>query len=188
MFTRLNELVEAYIEKDPAIQSKAEVILTNQGVHAICWHRIAHWFYQKKRYLLAQILAKFARFLTGIEIHPGAKIGKRLFIDHGMGTVIGETAVVGDDVTIFHGATLGGTGKDKGKRHPNIEDGVLVSANASVLGNITVGAGSKIGAHAVVLQDVPPHVTVVGVPAKIVRYHNEEKEVKKEKKSSYEAL
>ncbi|MCI7239948.1 MAG: serine O-acetyltransferase [Aerococcus suis] len=178
MMQRLNDLLAAYEANDPAVRSKAEVLLTNQGVHAILFHRLAHKCYNKKWFLLAQIISKFARFLTGVEIHPGAQIGKRLFIDHGMGTVIGETAVVGNDVTIFHGATLGGTGKQKGKRHPNVEDGVLVSANSSVLGNITIGEGSKIGANAVVLEDVPPHVTVVGLPAKIVRYHDETTESK----------
>lgn len=171
MLKRLKELLAAYKDKDPAVSSTLELLLTNQGIHALIIHRLAHRLYRADLFLLAQIFAKFSRFLTGIEIHPGAQIGRRVVIDHGMGLVIGETAIVGDDVMLFHGATLGGTGKDKGKRHPNIGNGVLVSANSSVLGNVTVGEGSKIGAHALVLEDVPAHVTVVGIPAQIVRYH-----------------
>ena len=150
-------------------QSNLEILLTYPGFHALLFYRMAHFLYQKHLFLLAKIVAQFARFLTGIEIHPGATIGKRLFIDHGMGIVIGETTIIGDDVIIFHGVTLGGTGKDKGKRHPTIENGVLLSANAQILGPITIGKNAKIGASAVVLKDIPANTTAVGIPAKVVK-------------------
>ncbi|RYM04798.1 serine O-acetyltransferase [Sporolactobacillus sp. THM7-7] len=156
-------------DQDPAARSRFEVILTYSGLHAIWSHRIAHWLWRKKRYLLARCLSQFTRFLTGIEIHPGAKIGRRFFMDHGMGIVIGETCEIGDDVTIFQGVTLGGTGKEKGKRHPTIGNDVLISSGARVLGSIKVGDHSKIGAGSVVLHDVPAYSTVVGIPGRVVK-------------------
>lgn len=156
-------------QNDPSVKSNLEILLTYPGFHALLFYRMAHFLYQKHLFLLAKIVAQFARLLTGIEIHPGATIGKRLFIDHGMGIVIGETTIIGDDVIIFHGVTLGGTGKDKGKRHPTIENGVLLSANAQILGPITIGKNAKIGASAVVLKDIPANTTAVGIPAKVVK-------------------
>lgn len=168
LLKRIKEDIDAIMERDPASRSYLEVILTYPGLHAIWGHRIAHWFYRKRLYFIARLIAHINRFFTGIEIHPGAKIGRRVFIDHGMGVVIGETCEIGDDVTIYHGVTLGGTGKEKGKRHPTIKDHVFISSGAKVLGNITVGEYAKIGAGAVVLKDVPPNSTVVGIPAKVV--------------------
>lgn len=160
--------LQAVFDRDPAARSKLEVILTYSGLHAIWMHRIAHVLYKRKFFLLARIISQFSRFLTGIEIHPGAKIGKGLFIDHGMGVVIGETCEIGDYVTIYQGVTLGGTGKEKGKRHPTIEDHVLIASGAKVLGSIRIGRCSKIGAGSVVLREVPPNSTVVGVPGRVV--------------------
>lgn len=156
-------------ERDPAAKSVIEVILLYPGFHAIFFHRIAHWFYKKKMFFIARFISQLSRFLTGIEIHPGAKIGRGLFIDHGMGVVIGETAEIGDNCTIYHGVTLGGTGKDKGKRHPTIGNNVLISTGAKVLGPFKVGDNSKIGANAVVLNEVEPNTTVVGVPGRTVK-------------------
>lgn len=160
--------LHAVFERDPAARSKLEVVLTYSGLHAIWMHRIAHGLYKRKFFLLARILSQISRFLTGIEIHPGAKIGQGLFIDHGMGVVIGETCEIGDYVTIYQGVTLGGTGKEKGKRHPTIEDHVLIASGAKVLGSMRIGRCSKIGAGSVVLREVPPHSTVVGVPGRVV--------------------
>ncbi|SHK50989.1 serine O-acetyltransferase EpsC [Tepidibacter formicigenes] len=168
MKTIINE-INVIKEKDPAAKSTLEVLFNYPGLHAILIHRLAHFLYKKGFFVTARIISTISRFLTGIEIHPGAKIGKRLFIDHGMGIVIGETAEVGDDVTIFHGSTLGGTGKDTGKRHPTVGNNVIISAGAKVLGPIEIGDNSKIGANAVVLKDVPNNCTVVGIPARIVR-------------------
>ena len=156
-------------DRDPAARTTLEVVLLYQGFHALFYHRQAHWLYEHKHFFLARALSQFARHMTGIEIHPGAKIGRRLFIDHGMGIVIGETAEIGDDCTIYHGVTLGGTGKDTGKRHPTIGNNVLISTGAKVLGPFTVGDNSRIGANAVVLQEVPPDSTVVGVKARVVK-------------------
>ena len=156
-------------DRDPAARTTLEVVLLYQGFHALFYHRQAHWLYQHKHFFLARALSQFARHMTGIEIHPGAKIGKRLFIDHGMGIVIGETAEIGDDCTIYHGVTLGGTGKDTGKRHPTVGNNVLISTGAKVLGPFTVGDNSRIGANAVVLQEVPPDSTVVGIKARVVK-------------------
>lgn len=167
-FQRLKEDIRVVFERDPAARSVLEVILCYPGFHAILLHRVAHWLYRRRLKLLARIISQINRFLTGIEIHPGAKIGRGLFIDHGMGVVIGETAEIGDNVTIYQGVTLGGTGKEKGKRHPTIGNNVVISTGAKVLGNITIGDNVKIGAGSVVLKDVPPNCTVVGVPGKIV--------------------
>ena len=166
MFKRLNYDLERILNEDPAAKSKIEVLLLYPSIHALISYRIAHFLYLNKRFFLARLMSQLSRFFTGIEIHPGAKIGKGLFIDHGMGVVIGETAEVGDNVTLYHGVTLGGTGKDIGKRHPTIEDGVLIGTGAKVLGPITVGKGAKIGANAVVVKNVPAKATAVGSPAK----------------------
>jgi serine O-acetyltransferase len=155
--------------KDPAAKSFLEVLLLYQGLRAIVAHRLAHFFYKLNLLFLARLISQLSRFLTGIEIHPGAKIGKRFFIDHGMGVVIGETAIVGDDVLLYQGVTLGGTGLTKGKRHPTIGNNVVVGAGAKVLGNITIGDNSYIGSNAVVIKDVPPNSTVVGVPGRITK-------------------
>ncbi|PWA12974.1 serine O-acetyltransferase [Pueribacillus theae] len=168
MFKRLREDIEAVFENDPAARSVLEVILTYSGLHAIWSHHIAHWFWRKRLFFLARLTSQVSRFFTGIEIHPGAKIGRRLFIDHGMGIVIGETCDIGDDVIIFQGVTLGGTGKEKGKRHPTVKNNVMISTGAKVIGSITLGENSKIGAGSVVLKDVPPNSTVVGIPGKVV--------------------
>lgn len=170
MFKRLNYDLERILNEDPAATSKIEVLLLYPCIHALIAYRIAHFLYLKKRFFLARLISQLSRFFTGIEIHPGSKIGKGLFIDHGMGVVIGETAEVGDNVTLYHGVTLGGTGKDTGKRHPTIEDNALIGTGAKVLGPITVGEGAKIGANAVVVKNVPAKATAVGSPAKnIVR-------------------
>jgi serine O-acetyltransferase len=168
MFKRVKEDIEVVFEQDPAARSKLEVILTYSGLHAIWAHRVAHALYKRKFFFLARIVSQASRFFTGIEIHPGAKIGRRFFIDHGMGVVIGETCEIGDNVTVFQGVTLGGTGKEKGKRHPTIKDNALIATGAKVLGSITIGENSKIGAGSVVLKEVPPNSTVVGVPGRVV--------------------
>lgn len=169
MFKRIREDIEVIFEQDPAARTYLEVLLTYSGLHAIWAHRIAHFFYKRKLYFIARLISQISRFLTGIEIHPGAKIGRRFFIDHGMGVVIGETCEIGDNVTIYQGVTLGGTGHEKGKRHPTIEDNVLIATGAKVLGAITIGENSKVGAGSVVLKDVPPNCTVVGIPGRIVK-------------------
>jgi serine O-acetyltransferase len=168
MFKRMREDVGVVFEQDPAARSYLEVILTYSGLHAIWAHRIAHAFFNRKLFFLARVISQISRFFTGIEIHPGAKIGRRLFIDHGMGVVIGETCEIGDNVTVFQGVTLGGTGKEKGKRHPTLMDNTLIATGAKVLGSITIGENSKIGAGSVVLMEVPPNSTVVGVPGRVV--------------------
>jgi len=167
MFKNLKEDVQVIFEQDPAARSYIEVILTYSGLHAIWSHRLAHLLHKKKFFFLARVISQISRFFTGIEIHPGAVIGKRLFIDHGMGVVIGETCEIGDNVTIYQGVTLGGTGKEKGKRHPTIRDNVLIATGAKVLGSIVIGENAKIGAGSVVLKNVPPHSTVVGIPGRI---------------------
>ncbi len=169
MFKSLNETLEAYQKRDPAARSKLEIFLLYPGVHATIYHRMAHWCYRSRLKFLARVISQWSRFWTGIEIHPGAKIGHRLVIDHGMGIVIGETAEIGDDCLIYHGVTLGGTGKDQGKRHPTIGNNVLVSTGAKVLGPFKVGDNARIAANAVVLTEVPDNATAVGIPAQIVR-------------------
>ena len=161
--------IAGVFERDPAAKNILEVILLYSGLHAIIFYRISHVLYLMKAPILPRLISQIARFLTGIEIHPGAKIGKGLFIDHGMGVVIGETSILGDNVTLFQGATLGGTGKEKGKRHPTLGDNVVVGAGAKVLGNIAIGDNVAIGANAVVIKDVPSNSTVVGVPGRIVK-------------------
>jgi len=167
-FKTIKEDVGAIFERDPAARGIIEVLLCYPGLHAIMIHRISHSLYKKGFIVLPRVISNIARFLTGIEIHPGAKIGRRIFIDHGTGVVIGETAEIGDNVTIYQGSTLGGTGKEKGKRHPTIGNNVVISSGAKVLGPFTVGDNSKIGAGSVVLKEVPPNCTVVGVPGRIV--------------------
>ena len=169
MIKQLNELLRAYLARDPAARSRLEVLLLYPGVTAVIYHRMAHWLYRHKLKFLARVLSQWSRFLTGIEIHPGAKIGKRLVIDHGSGIVIGETAEIGDDVLLYQGCTLGGTGKERGKRHPTVGNHVMIGCGAKVLGGITIGDHARIAAGAVVLGDVPRESTAVGVPARIVR-------------------
>jgi serine O-acetyltransferase len=168
---RLNEDIATVLERDPAARSRLEVVFCYSGLHAIWAHRVSHWLWRRKARILARLWSQAARFFTGIEIHPGAEIGKRLFIDHGMGVVVGETSVIGDNVTLYQCVTLGGTGKESGKRHPTIGNNVIIGAGAKVLGNIVVGENCRIGAGSVVLRSVPDNSTVVGVPAHIV-YRN----------------
>ena len=165
----LGGLLSAYQRRDPAARSKLEIFLLYPGVHAVIYHRIAHWFHVHRMKFLARCVSQWSRFWTGIEIHPGAKIGRRLVIDHGMGIVIGETAEIGDDCLIYHGVTLGGTGKEHGKRHPTIGNNVLISSGAKVLGPFKVGDNSRIASNAVVLREVPEGATAVGIPAQVVR-------------------
>jgi serine O-acetyltransferase len=168
MFSRLREDVRSVFERDPAARNSWEVLTCYPGLHAVTLHRLAHWLWNHRLCWPGRFVSHLARFLTGIEIHPGASIGRRFFIDHGMGVVIGETAAIGDDVTLYHGVTLGGTSWNKGKRHPTLEDGVVVGAGAKVLGPITVGANAKVGSNAVVVKNVPPGMTAVGNPARII--------------------
>ncbi len=172
-YKEIKEDIDAVLTRDPAARNAFEVLLCYPGVWALIWHKLAHWLYKRDIKLLARIISQGSRFLTGIEIHPGATIGKRCFIDHGMAVVIGETAEIGNDVTIYQAVTLGGTGKDVGKRHPTIGNNVVISTGAKVLGPFKVGDNSKIGAGSVVLAEVPPNCTVVGVPGKIVRRGNQ---------------
>ena len=169
MFEKIKEDIRMVKEKDPAARTTLEILLAYSGLHAVIFHRIAHWFYLRKFYLIARLISQFSRFLTGIEIHPGAKIGKGLLIDHGSGVVIGETAEIGDNCLIYQGVTLGGTGKEHGKRHPTLGNNVMVGSGARVLGPFKVGDNAKIAANAVVLEEVPENSTAVGVPARIVR-------------------
>ena len=169
MFKRLRYDINAFKKRDPAARNAVEVLLLYPGLHVLLWYRIAHFFYRHHLYFLARMFSQMGRFFTGIEIHPGAEIGRGLVIDHGSGVVIGETTVIGDDCTIYQGVTLGGTGKDKGKRHPTLGNNVMVGAGARILGPFQVGDNSRIAAGAVVLEEVPPNSTAVGVPARIVR-------------------
>ena len=169
MFRTIREQIDTVFREDPAAKSTLEILLCYPGLHAILLHRLSHRLYQSGVPLLPRVISQFGRWITGIEIHPGAKIGRRFFIDHGMGVVIGETAEIGDDVLLYLGVTLGGTGKECGKRHPTIGNHVVVGTGAKVLGNILVGDGSRIGAGSVVVRPVPPGSTVVGIPGKVVR-------------------
>ncbi len=171
MFRQLREDIESVFDRDPAARSGLEVLTCYPGLHAIYIHKLAHWFWGHRLRWLGRFTSHLGRFLTGIEIHPGAILGKRLFIDHGMGVVIGETAELGDDVTLYHGVTLGGTSWDKGKRHPTLGKGVVVGAGAKILGPIVVGDGAKVGSNAVVVKNVPPGATVVGIPGRVVEEH-----------------
>jgi len=174
LFSRMRDEVNSIMERDPAARTRLEVLLCYPGLWAVWIHRVSHWLWGHHLRLLARVLSQVGRFYTGVDIHPGALIGKRLFIDHATGVVIGETALVGSDVTMYQGVTLGGTGKGHGKRHPTICDRVFIGNNANILGDVTVGENSRVGAGSVVLSDVPPNSTVVGVPAHIV-YRNGER-------------
>ncbi len=167
IFKRLREEIESIRARDPAARSGLEIVLCYPGFHVMLFHRVANAAWKARLHLVARLVSQFGRFLTGIEIHPAATIGRRLFIDHGSGVVIGETAQIGNDVTLYHGVTLGGTSLDEGKRHPTLEDGVIVGAGAKILGPIIVGSNARVGANAVVLADVPAGVTMVGIPARI---------------------
>lgn len=173
IFKKISKDLDAVLKHDPAARNKFEVILTYSGFHALVYYRLAHFFFKHNYKLIARMISQFARFITGIEIHPGAEIGTGVFIDHGSGVVIGETTIIGNGVTIYQGVTLGGTGKEKGKRHPTIEDNVMISAGAKVLGPFVVGKGAKIGAGSIVLKEVPPNATVVGVPGRVVKLNGE---------------
>lgn len=168
MIRIIKEQIAVIFERDPAARSALETVFTCPGLQAIVLHRCNHWLWRRKFYFMARLMAHFARFISGIEIHPGATIGQRFFIDHGMGIVIGETSEIGDDVSIYHGVTLGGTTWNKGKRHPTIKNNVVIGAGAKILGPITIAAGARIGCNAVVVKDIPPGATVVGVPGHIV--------------------
>lgn len=168
VFKNLKYDIKNIMENDPAAKSALEVLFLYPSIQAIIMHRIASGFYKRRLFFLARLVSQLSRFITGIEIHPGAKIGRGLFIDHGMAVVIGETSEIGDNVTIYHGVTLGGTGKDKGKRHPTIGDNVVIGAGAKILGPVYVGRSAKIGANAVVLTDIPANATAVGIPARII--------------------
>ena len=169
MFKRLSETLSAYQARDPAARSKLEIFLLYPGVHALICHRVSHWLWRHHLRFLARMNSQLSRHFTGIEIHPAARIGRRFVIDHGMGIVIGETAEIGDDVLLYHGVTLGGTGKEVGKRHPTIGNGVMIACGAKVLGPFTVGDNARIASNAVVLSEVPPDATAVGAPARVVR-------------------
>jgi len=171
MLDAIRREIQVVFDRDPAARSIVEIILLYPGFHAVINHRIAHFLYNRRLYFLARLVSHISRFLTGIEIHPGAKIGKGFFIDHGSGVVIGETTEIGDNVTIYQGVTLGGSGKEKGKRHPTIGNNVTISAGAKVLGSFKVGDHAKIGGGSVVIKEVPPHCTVVGVPGRVVAYN-----------------
>ena len=174
MFKSLKKDLDFALKSDPASRNKFEILLTYSGIHALMFYRFAHFLQKIKLKLLARIISQIARFFTGIEIHPSAKISAGIFIDHGMGVVIGETAVLEENVILYHGVTLGGTGKDRGeKRHPTVKKGAIIGSGAKILGNITIGENAKIGANAVVLEDVPNGATAVGVPTKIVNLNKE---------------
>ncbi|HCA62793.1 MAG TPA: serine O-acetyltransferase, partial [Pseudomonas sp.] len=179
MFERMREDIQSVFHRDPAARNAFEVLTCYPGLHAIWIHRLSHWLWTHEWKWLARMSSNLGRWLTGVEIHPGARIGRRFFIDHGMGIVIGETAEIGDDVTLYHGVTLGGTSWNKGKRHPTLEDGVIVGAGAKILGPFTVGAGAKIGSNAVVTREVPPGATAVGIPGRVIVKSSDEQEAKR---------
>ena len=168
MFEKFKQDLSIVFERDPAARSYLEILTTYPGVHAILFHRVAHKIWKIKLFWLGRLISHISRLLTGIEIHPGAVIGSRFFIDHGMGVVIGETSVIGNDCTLYHGVTLGGTSWKQGKRHPTLENKVVVGAGAKILGPITIGSGAKIGSNAVVVKDIPKNVVAVGIPARII--------------------
>ena len=172
MFYKIKKDIEYIMENDPAARTKLEVFLLYPSIHARLAHMLSHFLYKKNLLFLARLISQLARFLTGIEIHPGATLGAGILIDHGMGVVIGETAELGDRITIYHGTTLGGTGKEKGKRHPTVANNVVIGAGAKILGNISIGSNSKIGANSVVINDVPEGATVVGIPGRVVKIKN----------------
>lgn len=176
MFARMKEDIDSVFDRDPAARNALEVLFCYPGLHAIWMHRIAHWFWRNGMFFLGRFTSQISRFITGIEIHPGAKIGRKFFIDHGMGVVIGETAEIGDNVTMYHGVTLGGVTWDKIKRHPTIGDNVVIGSGAKVLGPFTVGANSKIGSNSVVVKEVPPNSSVVGIPGRVVMTEGQQPE------------
>jgi serine O-acetyltransferase len=176
MFEKIREDIQVVFDRDPAARHTLEILLAYPGLHAILCHRVNHWLWNRKLHLLARLGSHLTRFLTGVEIHPGATIGRRFFIDHGMGVVIGETAEISDDCSIYHGVTLGGTTWNKGKRHPTLKNGVIIGAGAKVLGPITLGENSRVGSNAVVVKDVPPGATVVGVPGRLIMKKPEQDE------------
>ncbi|MCY1438766.1 Serine acetyltransferase [compost metagenome] len=180
MFERVREDIQSVFHRDPAARNAFEVLTCYPGLHAVWLHRLANLLWRSGWKWLARLVSNFGRWMTGIEIHPGAKIGRRFFIDHGMGIVIGETAEIGDDVTLYQGVTLGGTSWNKGKRHPTLEDGVVVGAGAKVLGPFTVGAGAKVGSNAVVTKEVPPGATVIGIPGRIIVKDDPELQAKRQ--------
>lgn len=169
MFSLIREDIQSVFERDPAARSVIEVLTCYPGLRAIWMHRIAHWLWKRKLRFMARIVSEIGRLINGVEIHPGAQIGRRFFIDHGAGVVIGETTIIGDDCTLFQGVTLGGTGKEKGKRHPTLGNNVVVGAGAKILGNIEIGDGVRVGAGSVIVKSIPPDCTVVGIPGRIVR-------------------
>ena len=187
MFSYLREDIHSVFARDPAARTSWEVLTCYPGIHAMICYRLAHWFWEQQFRWLGRFISHFGRFVTGIEIHPGATIGRRFFIDHGMGVVIGETAVVGDDVTLYHGVTLGGTSWNEGRRHPTLENGVVIGAGAKVLGPITVGAHSKVGSNAVVVKNVPPGTTAVGNPARIINGEQAQKREEKAEQMGFSA-
>ena len=168
MFARIREDINSVFDRDPAARNALEIIFCYPGLHAIWFHRLAHWFWTNELFFLGRLISHFGRFFTGIEIHPGARIGRKFFIDHGMGVVIGETAEIGDNVTLYHGVTLGGVSWEKVKRHPTLGDNVVIGSGAKILGPFTVGANSKVGSNSVVVKEVPPNSTVVGIPGRVV--------------------
>ncbi len=185
MFKHIKEDITIVFDRDPAARSRWEILTAYPGVHALIMHRFSHWLWGIGFNWLARLSSHIGRFLTGIEIHPGATIGHRVFIDHGMGVVIGETAIVGDECTLYHGVTLGGTSWNKGKRHPTLEEGVVIGAGAKVLGPITIGKNARIGSNAVVVKDIPQDATAVGIPARILEEEKAKKEAVKAKFSAY---
>jgi serine O-acetyltransferase len=187
MFSQLREDIASIYDRDPAARNAWELITCYPGVHALLFHRIAHWLWNARLRWLGRMLSQIGRFLTGIEIHPGATIGRRFFIDHGMGVVIGETAEVGDDCTLYHGVTLGGTTWNKGKRHPTLARGVVVGAGAKILGPIVIGEGARIGSNAVVVKDVPPGATAMGIPARILHAEADKSREEKAAKLGFSA-
>lgn len=187
MFSRLRQDIACVFERDPAARSTWEVLTCYPGFHALTLHRVSHWLWGQRLRWLARLLSHFTRWITGIEIHPGATIGRCVFIDHGMGVVIGETAVIGDGCTLYHGVTLGGTSWNRGKRHPTLEPGVVIGAGAKVLGPITVGADAKIGSNAVVVRDVPAGATAVGIPARIIEPGREQERNEKAENLGFSA-
>ena len=187
MFSRLREDIACVFDRDPAARSTWEVLTCYPGLHALTLHRVAHWLWMHQLVWMARFLSHATRWMTGIEIHPGATIGRRVFIDHGMGVVVGETAVIGDECTLYHGVTLGGTSWNKGKRHPTLEAGVVIGAGAKVLGPITLGAGAKVGSNSVVVRDVPPGGTAVGIPARIIGADRERAREEKAERMGFSA-
>lgn len=187
MFSKLKEDISIVFDRDPAARTHLEILTTYPGVHALIIHRFSHWLWKKHFFWLGRFTSHIGRWLTGIEIHPGATIGRRVFIDHGMGIVIGETAEIGDDCTLYHGVTLGGTSWNKGKRHPTLESGVVIGAGAKVLGPITIGKNAKIGSNAVVVKDVPDNATAVGIPARILEEEKTKQRRTSDQKPSFSA-